>query len=241
MIRQIVKDYSFESPIESKNHIFNGTSAALKSIVFHIFDNNSHFRQVLDIGFGRGELGQLIKSNPDTAHWAVDGIDGFEIACRNIPLFEKNFYRNIWHGYANEFPSSDLGSYDLVCLLDVIEHLDSASAKSLMKHLLSSLGPESFLFISTPLWFFPQDNQQEGDLEEHLIGVPATSMMSLMPKMYATGGHLVGNFVFGRESLQYIDHFEPTTDRSFDQFKGAQVASAAGMKPDVGILFKVAK
>jgi hypothetical protein len=108
-----------------------------------------------------------------------------------------------------------------------------------LRTLLSSLGDQSLLVISTPLWFYPQDRQQDGDLEEHLIGVPASSMMSLKPLMYCMGYALVGNFVFSRESLQYIDGFVPTTDRSFSMERGAELALQCGMNLEQGTLFKI--
>lgn len=240
MIHQIVSDYKVVRDIESGNHQFNGTSAALKQIIFHLFDDLSRPRSVLDIGFGRGELGQLIKSQPQTLHWEVDGVDGFDVTCRNLSLFQKGYYRNIWHGYAQELQPEQLASYDVICLLDVIEHLDAPTAKQLLRTLLSSLGEQSYLFISTPLWFYPQDPQQEGDLEEHLIGVPAQSMLALQPVMYATGPMLVSNFVFRRDSLRFIDAFEPTTDRSFNLEQGTHAAQLAGMRLDPGVLFKTA-
>jgi hypothetical protein len=49
--------------------------------------------------------------------------------------------------------------------------------KNLLKSLLTHLHPDAYLLISTPLWFYLQDQAQDGDLEEHLIGVPASSMI----------------------------------------------------------------
>ncbi|HRO57473.1 MAG TPA: methyltransferase domain-containing protein, partial [Nitrosomonas europaea] len=167
---------------------------------------------MLDIGFGAGKLGELIKSNLATAHWSVDGIDGFEANCHNIDLFEKKIYRNIWHGLAQDLPSDWLRSYQIICLLDVIEHLTADTAKWLLRTLLTHMGDDAFLFISTPLWFYPQDTMQQGDLEEHLIGIPATSMMALIPKIYSINSPLVGGFVLGKRSLDFIEFFQPTSD-----------------------------
>jgi len=240
MFKQIVKDYEVVFPIPEGNYHFTGNSCAVKAMVVQLFGDVDTPRSVLDIGFGMGELGKLVKSHPPTSHWSVDGIEGFEVACFNRALFEKRCYRNIWHGLAQDLQLDQLQSYDVICLLDVIEHLDAHNAKELLRTLLSSLGERSLLVISTPLWFFPQDRQQDGDLEEHLIGVPASSMMALRPLMYCMGYALVGNFVFSRESLQYIDAFVPTTDRAFSLERGAEVALQCGMKLDQGILFHVA-
>jgi SAM-dependent methyltransferase len=242
MIRQIVKDYQIIVDIPDGDYRFGGDSQALKAMVVHLFDDlDQHVpRSVLDIGFGLGKLGELIKAFPATTHWDVDGIDGFEVTCYNRELFQKKFYRNIWHGLAQELHIEQLKSYDVICLLDVIEHLDKDNAKELLRNLLSSMGEHSLLFISTPLWFYPQDRQQDGDLEEHLIGVPASSMVALRPLMYCIGSALVGNFVFNKQSLQYIDQFVPTTDRSFGFEQGVAVALQCGLKLDVGTIFKIA-
>lgn len=242
MLKQIVKDYQIVADIPEGTYRFGGSSCAVKTIVLNLFDisEGAVLRTVLDIGFGMGELGGLIKKNPATSHWNVDGIDGFDIACRNLDLFQKKCYRNVWHGLAQDLRLEQLQSYDVICLFDVIEHLNEKGAKELLKKLLSSLGENSLLVISTPLWFYPQASQQDGDLEEHLIGVPATAMAALRPLMYCMGYALVGNFVFNRDSLKYIDEFKPTTDRSFSLERGTELALQCGMRLDRNILFKIA-
>lgn len=233
MLNVIVNDYRIVAPIPANDQIYNGDSAATKEIVQHVYADNSAARTVLDIGFGIGELARVLKTNPATAHWQVDGIDGFEKTCQNVALFDKGWYRNIWHGLAQEISQQVLASYDVLCLFDVIEHLDAPTAKHLLKSLLQSLGPDSRLVLSTPLWFYPQHQNHAGDLEEHLIGVPAGSLMALQPRMYlVTPAALVGNFVFGKESLPFIDQFQPTTDRTFSMRQGLEQMAALGMKAD---------
>lgn len=82
---------------------------------------------------------------------------------------------------------------------------------------------DAFLFISTPLWFYPQDTIKNGDLEEHLIGVPATSMMALLPKMYSINEPLIGGFILAEQSLDYIDFFQPTTNKNFNYQQGLNI------------------
>ncbi len=203
---------------------------AYKELVYRIFNSKKPIK-VLDIGFGTGHLGQVIKSNPETSHWEVDGIDGHLTTCYNKLLFKERYYRNIFHGYAQELTADQLKDYDLICLFDVIEHLDVQSAYLLLKTLLCSLDNESFLCLSTPMFFMPQGNLEDGDLEEHLIGIPASSLMALMPKMYSVYAKdiLVGNFVYGKESVDYIEFFSATDDKSFDVNKGYKIAKAVGM------------
>jgi len=238
MLNVIVSDYRIVAPIPANDQVYNGDSAATKEIVQHVFADNRVPRTVLDIGFGIGELARVLKTNPATTHWQIDGIDGFEKTCQNVALFERGWYRNIWHGLAQEIPQDVLASYDMLCLFDVIEHLDVPTAKLLLKSLLQSLGPNSRLLLSTPLWFYPQHQNHAGDLEEHLIGVPARSLMALQPRMYLVSpAALVGNFVFGKESLAYVDQFQPTTERSFGMRQGLEHMAALGMKAD-NVLYK---
>ncbi|MBF0153640.1 MAG: methyltransferase domain-containing protein [Magnetococcales bacterium] len=235
-MRQIISNYELVASIPAGEHAFIGNSSSEKSVIFRVFKDVSLPVRVLDIGFGCGSLGELIKNNPDTSHWQVDGIDGYDISCRNIDLFNKRYYRNIWHTPAQDVPIERMREYDVLCLLDVIEHLHVEEAKRLLKKLLLSLREDSFLFISTPLWFYPQNNQEAGDLEEHLIGVPASSMMALLPLMYAISSDFVGNFVYGRQSIDYIDLFQPVTDKAFSLERGVNVAVAVGMQLTPGIL-----
>ncbi len=240
MLKQIVKDYKFLNEINhtQKTGIASGGSAAPKSIIFHIMENNKLQTSVLDIGFGSGQLGELIKSTRETNHWNIDGIDGWLPNCENQTLFQKSIYKNIWHGLAQEIPTEQLSKYNIICLLDVIEHLNAETAKWLLRTLLTHMGENSSLFISTPLWFYPQESEQTGDLEEHLIGVPASSLMALLPTMYSINNPLVGGFVFQKKSLEFIEFFQPTHNKNFSLEQGLKIASAVGLKIQPGILFK---
>ena len=217
----------------------NGGSMSPKELVFHILSDNGQDVALLDIGFGVGGLGMQIRANSSTAHWSVDGIEGFQPNCVNRELLEQRVYRNVWHGLAQELPSEQIASYRILCLLDVIEHLDVDSAKYLVRHLLTCMADDAYLFISTPLWFAPQSAHQEGDLEEHLIGVPASSMVALLPVLYAvTHPMLVGGFVFAKRSLEFVNFFQPTSDRSFSYEQGMKIARSVGLHLEPNVMVK---
>jgi 2-polyprenyl-3-methyl-5-hydroxy-6-metoxy-1,4-benzoquinol methylase len=237
-MRQIVNNYQIQSELNESNKQPAGVSASPKGMIFHILESNSENINVLDIGFGLGELGHLIKSNNETKHWSIDGVDGWEPNCLNKNLIERNIYRNIWHGYAQEIPVEKISKYSIICLLDVIEHLNSETAKNLIKTLFENMGSESSLFISTPLWFYPQDHQQENDLEEHLIGVPASSMISLIPKLYCIADRLVGGFVYGKGSLKYIEFFQPSTNKDFSMEMGINIIKSLNAQIKQGVIYK---
>jgi 2-polyprenyl-3-methyl-5-hydroxy-6-metoxy-1,4-benzoquinol methylase len=237
-MRQIIQNYSILTELKNVERIPMGDSASPKSLIFHILENNTVPVDVLDVGFGIGGLGRLLKANNETNHWNVDGIDGWEANCLNKELFEKEIYRNIWHGLAQELPSEVISKYKIICLLDVIEHLNAETAKWLFRTLLTNMGESSFLFISTPLWFYPQNQQQDGDLEEHLIGVPASSMMALIPAMYSINNPLIGGFVYGKKSLNYIDFFQPSTDKKFSYEMGLNIIKCLNIPAQSGVVYK---
>jgi hypothetical protein len=234
--RPVVQNYEIVEAIPPGNYNFTGDSVGLKEIVAHIPIEKSKNINILDIGFGLGDLGRIVKSNPATSHWHIDGIDGFLDACCNVELFQKRLYRNIWHGLALDIPADVLQSYDLICLFDVIEHLDVELAKQLLADLLGALGPNSRLVLSTPLFFWPQSQQHEGDLEEHKIGVPAASLLGLSPLMFHIHPKfLVGTFVFSNQSIAHLGNFAPVADKGFDLDAGFRHLHSLGIKAD-GVL-----
>ena len=86
MLRQIVKDYEVIDPIIGSKLLPGGESASPKELIFHIMKDNAANVEVLDIGFGKGGLGDMLKANPATAHWSVDGVDGFEGSCQSVDV-----------------------------------------------------------------------------------------------------------------------------------------------------------
>lgn len=239
MIRQIVSDYQVVAELRPSTFRVQGDSASPKGMIFHLLPDNAAPVEVLDIGFGSGNLGEQIKAHPETSHWTIDGIDGWAPNCENRELIDRGIYRHIWHGLAQELASDQLRRYQVICLLDVIEHLTADTARWLLRTLLTSMADDARLFISTPLWFYPQEQIQQGDLEEHLIAVPATSMMVLMPHMYSVSKSLIGGFALSKRSLDFIEFFQPTADRGFTYEKGIMIIEAIGMQRQPGVVYKL--
>ena len=106
MNKQKVSNYAILAELPRSNLQPNGDSASPKEIFFHILPDNSQEVSILDIGFGAGNLGKMVKSNQATSHWHIDGVDGWEPNCQNLDLFNQHIYRNVWHGLAQEIPSN---------------------------------------------------------------------------------------------------------------------------------------
>lgn len=237
-MKQYVSDYQLVSEIPPGDYRFTGNSVGNKRVVQYAFADRATPRTLLDIGFGVGDLGRIVKTDESTRHWTIDGIDGFRDTCCNRALFEQRYYRSIWHGLAQELPAAQLQAYDALCLFDVIEHLGPDAARELLHKLLDALGPESRLVLSTPLWFWPQAHQNPDDLEEHLIAVPASSLLRLQPVMFTVSSRfMVGTFVFSRKSLAHLQHFRPTTDQGFDIEAGRRDLAAMGQRADDVLYF----
>ncbi|WP_413482209.1 methyltransferase domain-containing protein [Morganella psychrotolerans] len=227
MLLQTVKDYVFVGEEREIAGCCDGMSAAPRELLFQLTDLMTQFSvNVLDIGFGLGLTGRMIKGGEDSFYWSVDGIDGFKPNCYNNSLINDNIYRNIWHGLAQNIPPELFAKYDVICLLDVIEHLNKETAIDLVRYILTNMNDNAHFFISTPLWFYPQDTIQEGDLEKHLIGIPASSMMAMLPLMYQVNNPLIGGFIYNKASLDYIDMFSPVTNPAFSLEQGHKIARA---------------
>lgn len=233
-VTPIVADYKIVADIAvPPNYVFVGWSSSAKHLVPQIFGKTPSRVTALDIGFGRGDMGNIIKHDPLCRDWVVDGIDGFYRTCCNVPLFENRVYRNVWHGLVQDLDRATLESYDLICFFDVIEHLDAATAKKVLTDLLTWMKPDCKLAIGTPLWFLIQSHGEEGDLEPHLCGIPVTSLLDLSPVLYNINKtYLVGTFILDKSSLAHIDKFVPTTDRSFDEAAGIKLVKRNGLVID---------
>ena len=149
MLTQTVIDYEWiphsYSPVKSLPF---GQSLAPKPLIFYIVESHQRPVNVLDIGFGAGGLGKMIRQNSSSVHWAVDGVDAFLPNCLNQQLIAEKVYRNLWHGDVRMVGSDFLSKYDVICLLDVIEHLDDP--RRALRECRSHIMTGGWIFLSTP-------------------------------------------------------------------------------------------
>lgn len=131
--------------------------------------------KILDIGKGFGKYGFLIheyagvdntkKLNPSKSlkEQSAILIDAVEVdADLMLPhltqLYTKIYFEDIIQLYKT------LPSYDLILMIDIIEHINKAKAIQLLKHLLM-MGNK--IIIATPIEFFEQ-NLYESEFEHHV-------------------------------------------------------------------------
>lgn len=214
---QTVKDYEFIGISMPKNYEFIGTSATTKHIIPQLFDECGY--KILDIGFGRGELANLLSFHYNIE---VDGVDAWEKTCQNPDL--ANYFSNVWCTQVEELSEGFLKQYDYIFLMDVIEHLEKPAAENLFKKILLHMNDDAKFVISTPLWFFPQGNVEPGDFEEHKCMIPLDSFLACKPIMYNINPvDLVGMFVYDKNAVFHAANFYALTDKSYGK-RNAEVS-----------------
>jgi glycosyltransferase involved in cell wall biosynthesis len=131
--------------------------------------------QVLDLGCGRGLLAAQLAAKGCTVH-GVDSLDSGAV---------RNVERYVQHDLDKGPPELDLGDYDAVLLLDIIEHLDS---------------PEEFLAALRGL--------SGATRPSYLISVPNVAFAPIRLRL------LLGGFEYGREGILDLTHRRLFTFRS---------------------------
>ena len=121
-------------------------------------------KSVLDIGKGFGKYGFLIHeyvginnqkriiSTSSMAEQSEINIDAVEVDEDLMLSHLDQFYSQIFVGDVLGI-YQELGDYELILMIDVIEHLNKANAVDLLKYFLSK---SAVILIATPLKFFEQ-------------------------------------------------------------------------------------
>ena len=112
-------------------------------------------KSVLDIGFGRGKYGFLVKEYYPKVK--VDGLEVFEPYITNL---QREIYDNIFIG---DILKTEVGQYDLYLLIDIIEHFEKEEAHDLLNKLLK----QGKIIVSTPKTFIPQEAENGNEWEIH--------------------------------------------------------------------------
>lgn len=119
--------------------------------------------RILDIGTGNGKYGFLAREYLELPYrrlkkheWRTK-IDGIEVFKECITPVHNYCYNNIYIGDALDIISSLKRSYDLVLLIDILEHFEYEDGVKLIEILLSS---GNKILVSTPKDIGPEDHRQ---------------------------------------------------------------------------------
>ncbi|RLQ94552.1 glycosyltransferase [Falsibacillus albus] len=125
---------------------------------------------ILDVGVGFGKYGVLLREVFDIPFeryekksWQlkIDGIEGFE-GYKN-PLHE-HVYDQVIYGDV-ESVIDQMGSYDTILMIDVLEHFEKPKGLEIIRKLLAHANKS--VIISTPLYPDPQGDYLGNSLETH--------------------------------------------------------------------------
>jgi hypothetical protein len=126
--------------------------------------------KVLDIGIGFGKYGFLAREYLELwddeqpyAQWKrrIDGIEAFE---KYITPIQKSVYDTIYTGNALEVVEKLDTEYDLVLLIDVLEHFDHEDGLKLLQELVNR---HRNILISTPFDIGVQEDIFDNPYEIH--------------------------------------------------------------------------
>lgn len=132
-------------------------------------------KSIIDIGKGFGKYGFLIHEYLGIpTNFRIDPlkkmcdqssvkIDAVEVDPDLMLPHLLHFYNNIYFKNINEIYKS-LPNYDLVVMIDIIEHIEMNSAIEIVKHFIDN---NSVVLIATPIHFFQQE-LYESQYERHV-------------------------------------------------------------------------
>jgi hypothetical protein len=136
-------------------------------------------KTVLDIGCGFGKYGFLLRDQldvlneqkgPNVPNYSINRsswktqIDAIEVYEKYICDLQRYIYTNIFIGNIIDLVKN-LNNYDVILLLDVIEHFEKEEGRRLLDNLMSKVN--KLLVITTPPFEFTQGNICGNEFERH--------------------------------------------------------------------------
>ncbi len=131
-------------------------------------------KKVLDLGIGHGKFGVLLREVLDAMHGRCRP-DQWEARIDGVEAWEA--YRTPCWGSYNEVKIEDFGAgiyerpfrgeysgYDLVLMIDSLEHLEPQHGRDLLGYLVSS---NKHVIVSVPVQYMPQGAAYGNEFETH--------------------------------------------------------------------------
>ncbi len=143
-------------------------------------------QSILDIGVGFGKYGVLTREYLEFRDGRLKlydwqrRVDGIEIFSPYLTPLQEFVYDHIYVGNALEILPG-LNQYDLILLIDVIEHLSQPDGVKLLRQCQQTA---KNTIVSTPVEFFPQKGAYGNSNEAHLTFWPPKSFKPFSPHMF---------------------------------------------------------
>lgn len=125
---------------------------------------------ILDIGVGFGKYGVLarefleLRDGRDQYHDWQRQIDGIEIFADYLTPLHEFVYDQVYLGNAADVLPTLTTTYDLILLIDVLEHFPQQEGTAVLQ---ACLQQGHHVLVSTPGWFFPQADAFNNPYEQH--------------------------------------------------------------------------
>ncbi len=159
------------------------TWRSISPILEIILDLDPRPTRVLDVGIGTGKYGFLLREylrywddhlHRQDAHLQIDGIEVFPDYITDL---QRQIYDQILIGNAADIlPQLPDNAYDLILLLDIIEHFEQTAGEHLLRECQRVA---SVVIVSTPPVFVHQPGKWDNPNEEHLSLWPKRAFASL--------------------------------------------------------------
>lgn len=122
-------------------------------------------KRILDVGFGWGKYAVISR---EFLQGKVDGliIDGIEPFEPYIKDHQRALYDTIYKEPIEDIVD-DLEKYDLILVMDIIEHLPKETGEEVLRKLLRKT---KWIIVSTPNGFYEQGAEFGNERERHLSG-----------------------------------------------------------------------
>lgn len=142
-------------------HKIRGSSGDVGKTIFldWVLNNVDRSERILDVGFGGGVYGKILKA------FYYEHIDGVDVWGENINEMGLNFiYDNIFIENVLNF---EFDHYDLIIMGDVLEHISLKDSKALLNRFIDE-DKVSKLFIQVPYMYENHEEWQGNPYEVHL-------------------------------------------------------------------------
>lgn len=144
-------------------------------------------QSILDIGVGFGKYGVLAREylefrdgRKKYGDWQRR-IDGVEVFAGYLTPLHEFIYDHIYLGSAADILPTLNMRYDLILLIDVIEHMSQPAGVQLLQQCQQTARN---ILISTPLAFYPQKGAFDNPHEAHQSFWPSKSFAPFSPRMF---------------------------------------------------------
>jgi 2-polyprenyl-3-methyl-5-hydroxy-6-metoxy-1,4-benzoquinol methylase len=176
MNEDVYKNYTTTSVLTGVdvNKFTSWSHAYFKTYILPYFPKNKDSK-ILEIGCGYGRYTQLI-----TKELGYHNTVGMDISEEQIEFAKKNYgLTNVFKDDALDYLNRSNEKYDVVILMDVLEHLDLDYSIKLLSKVNDSLNPNGKFIIQVPNGLSPMKPIFYGDVT-HIRAFSVNSMTQLL-------------------------------------------------------------